>query len=52
MPRIKAAVQYDSRSGGCDFRLAASAGTMAGFRAAGLAPSVATAVPAGTAAVR
>ncbi len=52
MPRIKAAVQYDSRSGGCDFRLAASAGTLAGFRAAGLAPSVATAVPAGTAAVR
>jgi hypothetical protein len=37
MPRIKAAVQFDSRSGGCDFRLGASAGTLGGFRSAGLA---------------
>jgi beta-mannanase len=43
MPRIKAAVQFDSTSAGCDFRLAASGGTLAGFRAAGLAPSLATA---------
>jgi hypothetical protein len=40
MPRIKAALQFDSGGSGCDFRLAASAGTLAGFRAAGLAPSV------------
>jgi beta-mannanase len=42
MPRIKAAVQFDSTSGGCDFRLGAPAGTLTGFRAAGLAASVAT----------
>ena len=48
MPRIKAAVQFDSTSGGCDFRLGASAGTLAGFRSAGLAASLAT----GSAAVR
>ena len=42
MPRVRAAVQFDSRSGGCDFRLAASAATLSGFRAAGLAASVAT----------
>jgi len=42
MPRIKAAVQFDSTSGGCDFRLSASPGALAGFRAAGLATAVAT----------
>ena len=42
MPRIKAAVQFDSTSDGCDFRLGASAGTLAGFRSAGLAASLAT----------
>jgi hypothetical protein len=47
MPRIKAAVQFDSTSGGCDFRLGASAATLPGFRAAGLAPSVTGATTAG-----
>jgi hypothetical protein len=37
LPRIKAAVQFDSGSGGCDFRLGASAATLTGFRVAGLA---------------
>jgi hypothetical protein len=37
MPRVKAAVQFDSTSGGCDFRLGPTAGTLSGFRAAGLA---------------
>jgi beta-mannanase len=52
MPRVKAAVQFDSRSGGCDFRLAASTGTLSGFRTAGLAASVSTGMATAAPAVR